>query len=185
MDPIEFPEHNTVFAKNQPQYIPVPAYRFDPRADASERVIFCWQLSPEELKEVNRHGVIWHAVATFGQPLQPQQLGVLPPPEMPFWPVPSNESQLLDPVENFTAQMVECATRYARNSVADKNLPPEFLAVVAEMLAASYLTGANQTANFLAGNDGAPGFTAGNVLAACQRAGQRMGFTETPMKGWP
>lgn len=81
MDPIEFPGHNVIFAKDQPQYRPLPAYRVP--EDPAGRVIFCWKLTPEELEEIKRTGCLWQEVMTFDQPLQPQRLRTSKPEEVP------------------------------------------------------------------------------------------------------
>lgn len=71
MKPANFPEANTVFAKDQPQYLPLPAHHCK---DAEGRVIFCWKLNRKERRRLARRGVIWQHVLTFNQPLQPQLL---------------------------------------------------------------------------------------------------------------
>jgi len=74
---VEFPEQNVIYAKNQPEYRPLPAYRF--RADVEGRIIFCWRLSWRDRLRVLFAGVFWHQVATFNEPLQPQLLLVRKP----------------------------------------------------------------------------------------------------------
>ena len=45
MKPTNFPEANTVFAKDQPEYQPLPAFK----ADTPEgEVVTCWKLSFRE-----------------------------------------------------------------------------------------------------------------------------------------
>ncbi len=73
MKPIPFPEQTVTYAKNQPQYNPLPAYR---EQTAEGRVVFCWQLTWKERLRVLLGGVVWQEVLTFNQPLQPQLLGV-------------------------------------------------------------------------------------------------------------
>ena len=75
MKPIEFTEHNTVIAKNQPPYFPMPAHN-----DECGRLIFCWSLSWKERVKVLFTGKVWHSVLSFNKPLQPQKLEV----ESPF-----------------------------------------------------------------------------------------------------
>jgi hypothetical protein len=77
MDLIKFPEHNVVFAANQPEYLPLPARRF--AGDPQGRIAFCWKLTWRERLSVLFRGVLWHQVLTFNQPLQPQLLGVEKP----------------------------------------------------------------------------------------------------------
>lgn len=75
MKPIEFPEQNVIFAKNQPEYMPLPAHVFP----GSSRAAFCWSLSLRERLKVLFTGRIWHEVLTFSKPLQPQKLSVRRP----------------------------------------------------------------------------------------------------------
>ena len=68
MKPTEFEGQNVVFAKDQPEYQPLPAYK----EDAPEgRVVHCWELSDEELEQVIKTKRIWVMQMTFNQPLQP------------------------------------------------------------------------------------------------------------------
>lgn len=80
MTPIEFEGQTVVIAKDQPQYLPLPARRV--ANDPEGRVTCCWQLTPEERAVVARTGQIWQQVLTFGDPLQPQILSVLRPFEV-------------------------------------------------------------------------------------------------------
>lgn len=73
---ISFPEQTTVFAKDQPAYEPLPAYRFN---DAEGRIACCWQLSWKERLSLLFTGRIWHQIFTFNHPLQPQLLSVEKP----------------------------------------------------------------------------------------------------------
>lgn len=74
---VEFPEVNSIIAKDQPQYRPMPAHRV--AHDREGRLICCWELTAEEIAEVGRTGKIWQQVLTFNQPLQPQLLSVEKP----------------------------------------------------------------------------------------------------------
>ena len=69
MKPIAFPEQNIIFGKDQPPYIPLPAFR--PEGDDKGPAITCWELSEEELKKVAETGKIWVSQLTFNGPLQP------------------------------------------------------------------------------------------------------------------
>lgn len=73
MKPVEFPEQTTVFAKDQPQYLPLPACRV---SGNSGLVVFCWKLNWRERLKLFLVGQLWHGVLTFDQPLQPQKLSV-------------------------------------------------------------------------------------------------------------
>jgi hypothetical protein len=76
MTPREFPEQTMVWAKNQPPYLPLPAY-----TDA-EQTITCWRLTWRERLSVLFSGSLWLRQLNFGQPLQPQSPSV----ESPFAP---------------------------------------------------------------------------------------------------
>lgn len=76
MKPIEFPEQSIVIAKDQPEYLPLPAHQFN---DAEGRIACCWKLSWLERLKVLFSGLIWHQVLTFNGPLQPQMLTVEKP----------------------------------------------------------------------------------------------------------
>lgn len=68
MKPIDFPGVNHVFAKDQPEYQPLPVMAL---GDRECSVISCWQLTEEERDEVARTGKLYIKVMTFGHPLQP------------------------------------------------------------------------------------------------------------------
>lgn len=72
MKPIEFAEQNVIFAKDQPEYFPLPAHIFFGTSHAA----FCWSLNLWERLKVLFTGRIWHEVLTFSKPLQPQKLSV-------------------------------------------------------------------------------------------------------------
>lgn len=75
MTPIEFPQQNVVYAKNQPQYLPLPAY-----SAPDGQVISCWQLSWREAIRLLVTRRLWLRQLTYGLPLQPQ----CPQVETPF-----------------------------------------------------------------------------------------------------
>ena len=77
MNLIEFPEQTVVIAKDQPEYIPLPAYRYP--NDPQGSIVCCWSLTWQERIRVLFYGRIWHQVLTFNQPLQPQLLTVEKP----------------------------------------------------------------------------------------------------------
>src|SRR3546814_13185248 len=74
MDLVEFPEQTVVYAKDQPEYRPLPAYQ-DP-ADVHGRIVCCWRLTWRERLMLLLTGRVWHEVLTFHQPLQPQLLQI-------------------------------------------------------------------------------------------------------------
>lgn len=75
MTPIQFKQHNVIFAKNQPQYQPLPAF-----INEHGEVISCWKLTPMERIKIALGNPLWLRQYTFNQALQPQ----LPQLENPF-----------------------------------------------------------------------------------------------------
>jgi len=71
MKPIEFKEQNVVFAKDQPEYQPLPALRLD---TPSGEVITCWGLSWKERLRVLFTGKVWVSLLSFNKPLTPSLL---------------------------------------------------------------------------------------------------------------
>lgn len=66
MLPKEFKGQNVVFAKDQKEYLPLPAFK-----SKEGLVISCWGLSWKERLKVVFTGRIWVCLMTFNQPLQP------------------------------------------------------------------------------------------------------------------
>ena len=77
MKPIEFKQQNVVFAKNQPPYMPLPAYRDD---EQGGRIFHCWSLSFVERIKIFFSGKLWIRVLTFKKRPQP----IRPMIENPF-----------------------------------------------------------------------------------------------------
>ena len=76
MDIVKFPECNVTYVKNQPGYLPLPAFK----AEAEDgEVVSCWSLSFFERLEVLLTGRIWLSVLTFHKPLQPLWMTVNKP----------------------------------------------------------------------------------------------------------
>lgn len=75
MEPIKFDGANVIYGANQPECIPLPAFRKE-----NGEIWTCWKLSPEDLKQIQETGVIWLSMLTFNQPLQP----VLLSPDFPY-----------------------------------------------------------------------------------------------------
>lgn len=71
MRPIKFKESNVVFAKDQKEYLPLPAWR-----DSDGTVISCWGLSFKERIKLLFSGRVWLRLLTYNKPLQPQRLDV-------------------------------------------------------------------------------------------------------------
>lgn len=76
MNIIEFPEQTVVYAKDQPEYRPLPAYQYN---DKYGRITCLWSLSFIERLQVLFTGRIWHTIMTYGRPLQPQLLTTTKP----------------------------------------------------------------------------------------------------------
>lgn len=83
---IDFPERTVVIAKDQPEYLPLPAHQFK---DATGRIACCWKLTWKERIAVLLRGTLWHQILTFNQPLQPQLLTVDKPEMEMDVPAPS------------------------------------------------------------------------------------------------
>jgi len=66
MRPIEFKGQNVIFAKDQPEYQPLPALRMP-----DGEVYTCWEFTDEEIEAVIRTRCIYFKQLTFNQPLQP------------------------------------------------------------------------------------------------------------------
>ena len=71
MKPIDFERRNVIFAKNQPQYLPLPAYK-----NKDGQIITCWKLDLFERIRILFTGKLFLRVLTFNQPLQPLKLEV-------------------------------------------------------------------------------------------------------------
>ncbi|ACU61346.1 hypothetical protein [Chitinophaga pinensis] len=71
MLPITFPEHNTVYGKPEEmtddQCMALPAWKgeapIDEEGSRVPVIISCWQLSKEDLDEINKNGCIWLSVS--------------------------------------------------------------------------------------------------------------------------
>ncbi len=77
MKPQKFPEHTVVYAKDQPEYVPLPVYQF--QDNGKGEIVCCWKLSIKERWKLLFSGKIWHNILTFNNPLQPQLLSVTKP----------------------------------------------------------------------------------------------------------
>lgn len=75
MKPVTFPEQNIVLGKDQPEFLPLPAYR-----SPCGKVVSCWKLSLWDRLKLLVTGRFWLIQLTGGDVLQPQ----LPQVEYPF-----------------------------------------------------------------------------------------------------
>ncbi len=74
MSPVEFPGCNLVFAKDQPEYMPLPVHKAKDGV-----VVSCWKLTPEEFVILTETRQIYLTMLTFNQPLTPVLLTVAKP----------------------------------------------------------------------------------------------------------
>lgn len=73
MYPREFTESNTIYAKNQSPYLPLPAFT------DGEKTVTCWRLTWRERVAVLFGCPVWLSVLNFGAALQPQKPSILSP----------------------------------------------------------------------------------------------------------
>lgn len=92
MNAIEFTEQTLILAKDQPEYVPLPVhvkyYRDEKglpiRGGAGgqfvpEEMTCCFQLSPEEVAEVNRTGCFWFTQSVLGGLFNPVRMSISKP----------------------------------------------------------------------------------------------------------
>lgn len=68
MKPIKFPESNVTFAKDQPQYKQLPAFKNN---SPQGEVVTCWHLSFRERLRILFKGKLWVCMLSFNKPLSP------------------------------------------------------------------------------------------------------------------
>jgi hypothetical protein len=68
MKAIEFKHQNVVFAKDQPEYLPLPALKID---SLIGEVVSCWKLSFKERVKIVFTGKVWLSLMSFSEPLTP------------------------------------------------------------------------------------------------------------------
>jgi len=73
MKPVEFKHQNVVFAKDQPEYQPLPALRIE---SPEGEVISCWKMSFKERIKVLFFGRVWLSLMSFNKPLTPSYMAV-------------------------------------------------------------------------------------------------------------
>lgn len=73
MKPVEFKHQNIVFAKDQPEYQPLPALKIN---SPTGEVISCWKLSFSERIKVLFLGRVWLSLMSFNKPLTPSFMSV-------------------------------------------------------------------------------------------------------------
>jgi hypothetical protein len=67
MEITDFKECNMVYAKDQPEYLQLPAYKSKKGAVTS-----CWKMSIKERLKVLFTGRVYLQLLTFNRPIQPQ-----------------------------------------------------------------------------------------------------------------
>jgi len=73
MKPVEFKHQNVVFAKDQPEYQPLPALKLDtPQGE----VVSCWKMTWKEKLKFLITGKIWVTLMSFNKPLTPSLITV-------------------------------------------------------------------------------------------------------------
>jgi len=73
MKAVEFKHQNIVFAKDQPEYMPLPALRID---SPQGEVVSCWKMSFKERIKVLFFGRVWLSLMSFNKPLTPSYMSV-------------------------------------------------------------------------------------------------------------
>ena len=73
MKPVSFKHQNIVFAKDQPEYTPLPALKLNTNEG---EVISCWKMSFRERIKVLITGKVWLSLMSFNKPLTPSYVSV-------------------------------------------------------------------------------------------------------------
>jgi hypothetical protein len=73
MKPVEFKHQNIVFAKDQPEYQPLPALKID---SPNGEIVSCWKLGFKERVKIVFTGRVWLSLMSFNKPLTPSYLSV-------------------------------------------------------------------------------------------------------------
>ncbi len=76
MQPISFSSREVVYAKDQPEYNPLPAEKWK-----DGTVVTCWQLTWKERFQILFRGSIFLSLLTFHKSLQPIRLSIERPEE--------------------------------------------------------------------------------------------------------
>lgn len=71
MKPIPFKYQNIVYAENQPEYMPLPALKFD---DDVGTVVSCWKMSFKDRIRILLTGKVWLMLCSFNKPLTPSYI---------------------------------------------------------------------------------------------------------------
>lgn len=68
MKPIETKDTNCIYAKDQPEYLPLPVHRV---GNPEGEIISCWELTWKERIILLFGGRVYISMWTFNKPLQP------------------------------------------------------------------------------------------------------------------
>ena len=68
---IDFPESNAIYAKSQPEYLPLPSHK-----TPNGYVTSCWEPTLWESVKLMCGAKIWVTLSTNNKPLQPQRLEI-------------------------------------------------------------------------------------------------------------
>lgn len=71
MTPIEFKEQNIIIAKDQKEYLPLPAF-IDSGPEGA--VVSCWKLNFKERLKILFTGKIWLSLWCFHKPVTPSKI---------------------------------------------------------------------------------------------------------------
>ena len=95
MKPVEFKHQNIVFAKDQPEYQPLPALRLD---SPNGEIISCWKLSFKERVKIMFTGRVWVSLMSFNKPLTPSFLSA---DRKEIYSHPDDQIKLIDRSKKF------------------------------------------------------------------------------------
>ena len=73
MKPIYFKGWNVEYAKNQKEYLTLPAYQ---KKDDYGTVVFCWKMNIWERFKLLFTGKVWVCFLTFNKPLTPNRISL-------------------------------------------------------------------------------------------------------------
>lgn len=73
MKAVEFKHQNIIYAKDQPEYLPLPALKLEGKEG---HVITCWKMSFIERIKVLLFGRVWLSLMSFNKLLTPSYMSV-------------------------------------------------------------------------------------------------------------
>ena len=72
MEPITFKETNGVFARDQPQYYPLPVWKKPD--DENGTIVCCWKATWQERLRILFTGRLYLSLLSFNKPLTPNRI---------------------------------------------------------------------------------------------------------------